>query len=569
MSDQSRTSLRAIGRWVWNFLGSVRVFFWLVAALAVVSLAGVFILQNGPPWAYATLYGEGGAGFIFALGADDIFHTFYFIALEAWTALALAVCAVNRFRALGGRREEDGRGFTVQRTLNLPGEPKQFLLGIGGRLKRAGWRVKTLDDAGLYADQGRWAWWASPVLHLGLVLFLVAGLVKLVAGQSAYLVLFEDQTQLLPPRFGEPLAAELAVTATGFDTVVDPNSSRVLTYYTELSVDGPGGPEAPRIEVNEPYTRADVTFYQSFVDELEPALLLIGGRGDIASYAKDRAAYGTEPLIVESLELRLTSLEGEETVPGTGFVTLDLSAGPYPCPGTPWSVAVRGYYPNHLLEPETGAYSDTNPEPNPAVLLDVYLGDEPVAEGALVYRLHPEYLDPKLAAAEVRVELGSVRWSHQGEPMLPDGVHSYRLFPGEPSEGLEGAWFSLPDGNPALLEVAPPHGLRLTVPEGELILPAPVTADGGNILDLGAGLAVGYLNADAEPITGLEVKRDPGLFLFWTAAILVVLGGCLVFALPWRRLWLRVEDRTLALKSRRLPESELRRLLNPEGGGPL
>jgi len=573
MSEESRVNMRAIGRCVWNFLGSVRVLFWLVVALALVSLAGAFILQNGPPWAYTTLYGEGGAGFIFAVGADDVFHTFYFIALEAWAALALVACAINRFRALGGHRAEDGRGFPAQRTLGLPGEPRQFLPGIRGRLKRAGWRVKNFDGEALYADQGRWAWWASPTLHFGLVLFLLAGLVKLLSGQSTYLALFEDQTQLLPPR----LAAELAVTATSFDTVVDPNSNRVLTYYTELSVDGPGGRETPRIEVNEPYTRDGVTFYQSFVDELEPALLLIGDRGEIASYARSLGSYEGAPLVIESLEFRLTPLEDvgrgfpslPTTAPATGFVTLELSDEPSPFPGTPWSVAVRGYYPNHLLEPGTGSDTNANPEPNPAVRMDVYLGDEPVAEGALVYRLHPEYLDPKLAAAGVRVELGSVHWSHQPEPTLPEGVLAHRFFPGEPSEGLEGAWFGLPDGTPALLEVDPPRGLKLATPEGELILPAPVTADGGNVFDLGAGLAVGYLNAGTEPITGLEVKRDPGLFLFWAAAALVVLGGCLVFAFPWRRLWLRVEDRSLALKTRRLPESELRKLLNPEGGDPL
>jgi|GEM_PF-5030706 len=564
MSEESRVNVRAVGRRVWNFLGSVRVFFWLVTALALVSLAGAFILQGGPPWAYTTLYGEGGAGFIFALGLDDVFHTFYFIALEAWTALALIACAVNRFRALGGRGAQDGRDFTAQRTANLPGEPRQFLQGIGGRLKRAGWRVKSFDGEALYADQGRWAWWASPMLHLGLVLFLAAGLVKFVSGQSAYLALFEGQTQLLPPR----LAAELAVTATGFDTVVDPNSHRVLTYYTELSVDGPGGRETPRIEVNEPYNRDGVTFYQSFVDELEPALLLIGTREDIASYARERTAYEGAPLVIESLELRLTPLEGGEVARGTGFVTLELSDEPSPYPGTPWSVAVRGYYTNHMLV-ESGADTNANPEPNPAVRLDLYSGGEPVVEGALVYRLHPEFLDPKLAAAGVSVELGAVRWTHLQEPALSGGVHPYRLYPGEPSEGLGGTWFGLQDGTPALLVVDPPGGLLLTTPEGELVLPAPVTADGGNISDLDSGLAVGYLNADAEPITGLEVKRDPGLVLFWAAVVLVALGGCLVFAFPWRRLWLRVEDRTLALKARRLPESELRKLLNPEGGDPL
>ncbi|MCK4594160.1 cytochrome c biogenesis protein ResB, partial [bacterium] len=189
----------------------------------------------------------------------------------------------------------------------------------------------------------------------------------------------------------------------------------------------------------------------------------------------------------------------------------------------------------------------------------------PVVENALVYRLHPDFLDPKLAAAGVGIELGSVRWSRNPEPVLPRGVQAYRLFPGDPAEGLAGTWFRLPDGDPALFEVDPPHGLKLTTPGEELILEAPVSAGGENILPLGSD-AVGYLNAEAEPITGLEVKRDPGLGFFWAGAVLVVLGGCLVFAVPWQRVWLRLEDGTVALKTRRLPESGLRRILSPEGG---
>jgi hypothetical protein len=562
MSDRSRVSVRAIGRGLWNFLGSVRVFFWLALALALLSLTGVFILQKGPPWAYETLYGEDGARFISALGLDDVFHTFYFIALEVWAALSLIACSVSHIVALRRGGAEVARDFTAQRTLNLPGEPRRFLRGIQGRLKRGGWRVTDLGEGAVYASRGLWASWAPPALHLGLVLFLLAGLVKLVAGQSVYLVFFEDQGQLLPPRLG----TELEATATAFDTVVDPNSGRVLTYYTELTVDGPRGPDGARIEVNEPYARDGLFFYQSFVDELEPALLLIGPRGEIASYALRRSAFEGSPIVVDSVELRLTPLEGEAAAGATGFVEMELSDEPAPCPDSPWSVLVRGYYPNHTLGPEPGVDLNTNPEPNPAVRLDLYLEGAPVVEGALVYRLHPDFLDPKLSAAGVRVELGRVRWSRVPEPELPPSVHAYRLFPGEPAEGLGGTWFRLPDGDPALLEVDPPRGLKLTTPAGEFLLPAPVTADGGHILELGSGSAAGYLNAEAEPITGLEVKRDPGLPLFWAAAVLVVLGGSLVFVAPWKRIWLRLEDGAVAVKTRRLPESELRRVLTPEGG---
>ncbi|MCK4594496.1 cytochrome c biogenesis protein ResB, partial [bacterium] len=364
-----------------------------------------------------TLYGEGGGRFIFALGADDVFHTPYFIALEVWAALSLFACAVNRLRTAWKSRSGVGRDFAAQRTLKLPGEPKRFLLGIQGRLKRDGWRVADLDGGAIYASRGGWARWASPALHLGIVLLLIAGLVKLVAGESAYLVLFENQGQLLPPRLG----SELEVTATGFDTVVDPNSGRVLTYYTELSVHGPEGLESPRIEVNAPYSRGGLSFYQTFVDEVEPALLLIGSRGEISSYVERRLAFEGAPLVIESVELRLRPIGGELAGEAAGYVELGLYDEPSPYPGSPWSVLVLGYYPNHQLGSEPGVDLNTNPEPNPAMRLDLYLEGAPVVENALVYRLHPDFLDPKLAAAGVGIELGRVRWSRNPEPVLPRG----------------------------------------------------------------------------------------------------------------------------------------------------
>ena len=331
--------------------------------------------------------------------------------------------------------------------------------------------------------------------------------------------------------------------------MVDPNSGRVLTYYTELVVTGPDGPERARLEVNAPARWCGVTFYQSFMDELAPALLFIGERGAIASYVERRSAYENEPLVLEALELRLTPIEGGGP---SDFFTVEPAGGPFPCPGTPWSVAVRGYFPNHRLGPEPGTDLDTNPEPNPAVRLDLYLEGERVVERALVYRRHPDFLDPKLAAAGIRIELGSARWTRHPEPALPEELRAYRLYPGDPAEGLAGTWFRLPDGEPALLEADPPHGLKLTLPSAELILPAPAAPEGENILDLGSGYAVGYLNGEPERVTGLEAKRDPGLPLFWAGAALLVLGGTLVFITPWKRLWLRLEERTVELKTRRL-----------------
>ena len=40
--------------------------------------------------------------------------------------------------------------------------------------------------------------------------------------------------------------------------------------------------------------------------------------------------------------------------------------------------------------------------------------------------------------------------------------------------------------------------------------------------------------------TGLTVKRDPGSIFVWVGSILLILGSCLVFFVPHRRIWVRV-----------------------------
>ena len=40
--------------------------------------------------------------------------------------------------------------------------------------------------------------------------------------------------------------------------------------------------------------------------------------------------------------------------------------------------------------------------------------------------------------------------------------------------------------------------------------------------------------------TGVTIKRDPGSNIVWLGSALLVIGSCLVFFLPHRRIWARV-----------------------------
>lgn len=63
--------------------------------------------------------------------------------------------------------------------------------------------------------------------------------------------------------------------------------------------------------------------------------------------------------------------------------------------------------------------------------------------------------------------------------------------------------------------------------------------------------------------TGITIKRDPGSNIVWLGSALLIIGSCLVFFLPHRRLWARVRPNadgtsrvTLGAPARRDPGME-------------
>lgn len=607
-------------RRLWAWFSSLRVLFWLLTTLALLSLVGAFVIQNAPPHAYLELYGEGWSGIIFALGLDDVFGAFYFVALEVLLALSLVACVANRLRGrLRSGAKTSGR---VDFSFNVSTEPRRFITLTSSRLKRRGWKVKKPSEESLSAEHSAFGWWASLALHLGAVLFLLAGLFKVTLERESLLVLFEGQAQLLPPELGE-----LEVVATDFDTLRDPNSDKVLTYYTELTtrpLDGEGS-EPARIEVNHPHRVDGLTFYQYLVDERSPVELLVGPPESLEAYAAELGAHihsalyptavelraeappvefeelstppedaalpdddgGTpadeetsesdpaavsppvlddapaplgeantdEPVSPEPLPVETSSDVPPAPVRGGGFVQAPLGGEAVTLPDSPYRVRALEYLP---ADPDAGI--------GPAVIVELYRDGEVLADEVPVYERQAGYTDPRLEELGLRLILGSVRYTSTPRPERPGEVEVLRCWGGDyPGEG---SWIA--SRLAGVLFVGFESGLGLTVggPDGErVVLDRPLDSDPTATAHLDEDTALAYSLADEEPITGLLVKRDPGLWLFWPAAALTALGSLLLLFFPHRRLWLSIVDGRVEIETRRLTEAELRRLLSPEGGG--
>jgi cytochrome c biogenesis protein len=131
-------------------------------------------------------------------------------------------------------------------------------------LRRGGFAVREAADGHgtsfLYGDRNRWTKMATLVSHLGLILFVVAGLVTSKFGDEQGLVVAEGDTLTVQP-IGTPgllLVKNLAFDAPGLDTGVPTD------FTTDLAVYQDGQLLARKvIRVNDPLSAGGYTFHQN------------------------------------------------------------------------------------------------------------------------------------------------------------------------------------------------------------------------------------------------------------------------------------------------------------------
>jgi cytochrome c biogenesis protein len=142
--------------------------------------------------------------------------------------------------------------------------PGLTLAAASAAFKRHGFSVRHAPGDGglayLYGDRNRWTKMATLVSHLGLILFLVAGLVTAKFGDEQGLVVAEGDTLTVQP-IGTPgllLVKNFAFEAPGLDT------GAPTDFTTDLGVYQDGRLLARKvIRVNDPLTVGGYTFHQN------------------------------------------------------------------------------------------------------------------------------------------------------------------------------------------------------------------------------------------------------------------------------------------------------------------
>lgn len=255
----------------WDFFASVRVATVLLFLLAVASIGGTLIEQEGmyasslpPEEFYPQRYGPVFGMLLLRTGMTHAYSSWWYLTLLFMIAASLVICSIERFVPLWRAVQRPNpapdkefvrrlrHGFTFPATGDAPyGE-------LAAALKAR--RYLVIEQEGrLYADKGRLGRWGPYITHIGLLLVLIGAGMRALPG--VYL------EQFIWVRDGEIVkvpGSDFYVESLGFE-VEYYETGQPKSYMTHTRVIDANGNavKTETIAMNEPLAHNRVELYQS------------------------------------------------------------------------------------------------------------------------------------------------------------------------------------------------------------------------------------------------------------------------------------------------------------------
>jgi len=386
---RSQTYNKTIIDKIWNFFSSVKVGVWLIVITLLSSIFGtilpqvMYIPQNIPALEhYETEYGWFGKLY-YQLGFHDLYSSWWYLLLIASIGVSLVICSLDRviplYRALSKQRVSRHEGFLKRQRIygvsDLPESEEDFAT-IHNKLKSKRYKIRE-EEGDILAEKNRFSRWGPYVNHVGLIIFLLGGMLRFVPG------MYVDQTLWI--REGETKA----IPETD-DQYYLKNNQFIVELYDkekdgevfEQALDRAGG-------VVKTY-QANVTLYEKKGDT-------VPGEEPELEKVKDAEIRVNEPLKVNGLALYQVdyklnelhemsfALQNKETGEEFGDVTVDLSNPDklYDL-GDGYSVEVKSYFPDFEFNAEGEPATKSRVPNNPAFVFEMKSPNKPEGEVSFV-----------------------------------------------------------------------------------------------------------------------------------------------------------------------------------------
>lgn len=376
---RSQTYQRTVIDRIWNFFSSVKVAIILILMTLIASIIGTIFPQeryvpavNVEAW-YQQQYGVWGEIY-YKLGLGNMYGSWWYVTLLALIGISLVVCSLDRviplYKALKNQRVKKHVSFiekqrvAAKRDLGEEDNREVLLDRLTEKLTKKRYNVRRDGDA-LLAEKGRISRWGPYINHIGLIIFLLGALMRLIPGWylDEYVWIREGETKELPGT--EYYLKNEKATIEFYDPEEAPESQNlegqiVKKYETQavLYEKGAQGEELQPVKsqtiiVNHPLKHEGLLVYQSGFQQSQPVSLVL---------TLDQKATG------DTIDTFEVSLDDPEE-------TYQLKQG--------ITVKILEYYPDFALEGDRPTTRSSEPN-RPAFIFNVVAPDKPDGEKSWV-----------------------------------------------------------------------------------------------------------------------------------------------------------------------------------------
>jgi cytochrome c biogenesis protein len=292
---RSQTYNKSIVDKIWNFFSSVKVGVWLIIITLIASAAGTILPQEMyiPPTMPAEEYYEEQYGWFgklyYELGFNNLYSSWWYLVLIAMIGISLVICSLDRvvplYKALKAQRVTRHEGFLKRQRLFGTSEnvDEQDIAAVKQRLKAKRYHVRE-ENGDLLAEKNRFSRWGPYVNHVGLIIFLIGGMLRFVPGMYIDKVIWlrEGETKVVPETDGQYYVANEKFILENYDkdkdktfeAAIDRAGMVVKNYQTNAVLYKRVGPAIPgekpelekvkehKIKVNQPLKFEKFALYQ-------------------------------------------------------------------------------------------------------------------------------------------------------------------------------------------------------------------------------------------------------------------------------------------------------------------
>ncbi|GAE43415.1 cytochrome c-type biogenesis protein Ccs1/ResB [Mesobacillus boroniphilus JCM 21738] len=209
---RSQTYNKTIIDKIWNFFSSVKVGVWLIVILLISSSLGTIFPQEMyippvmPAWEYyEEQYGWMGKLY-YDLGFHNLYSSWWYLLLIAALGISLVIASLDRviplYRSLKKQRVSRHESFLKrQRVFSVSDAvlSDEAVGKIKANLTEKRYKLRE-ENGDILAEKNRFSRWGPYVNHLGLIIFLIGGMLRFVPGMYVDEILWlrEGETKAIP-----------------------------------------------------------------------------------------------------------------------------------------------------------------------------------------------------------------------------------------------------------------------------------------------------------------------------------------------------------------------------------